>query len=311
MLYDILAPLIFLASLGGIIWIISRVLARGRRSQLSQSISAAAEQDLAHSTTKIQPQQSRIHLLENRGQWIGALFSRVKSGIPQLLVRARQSGRLAGQPFQAVQKAYAARRQAKIERAQEQAVAAPPAPVIKPTMTLRRIEEMPTEEKKEPAEPTTLTGKRVTSPSFFRKKPAVSALEQAEQAIAKAQYDAAETILVPYIFKHAKDTLAYMLLGRVAVARANWNEAAEIFEEVIKYNPGEAGAWAALGEAAYKCGHFTRALQALQRAHEADGENKKVLEYLLAIAQKMDNRGLQQSIKEKIAVFTQSGAVRV
>ena len=125
-------------------------------------------------------------------------------------------------------------------------------------------------------------------------------LEQAREALSAHEYQHAEDILVEYIVKHTKDTNAYMLLGEAAVGREDWQEAAEIFEQVITWNPDQPRAYALLGLSACRAGRYSKALQALQRAHEADPEDVNILTDLLSIARKMDNPALQKSISEKI-----------
>lgn len=303
MLYDIMPPVAFLGSLGGIIWIISRVVARIRRTALSASISSAAEEeDTTVSTNTIQPQQSRIQLLKNRREWMKAVTGRVRQQVPGMVTALRT-------PFSKAGTWWKERRERKAEQEQlltiepevPSVTSTLPTPEVKPAITLTAVEKK--EEK-------IVSSKKITSPTFFKKKPKVSVLEQAQEALSQAHYDQAENILVPYIFSHTKDINAYMLLGRVAIARTNWEEAIEIFEQVVKRNPKEPGAWSLLGEAAYKSGHFTRALQALQRANEADPEDTHVLEHLLSIARKMDNRGLQESVRSKMEILKQADAVR-
>lgn len=123
---------------------------------------------------------------------------------------------------------------------------------------------------------------------------------KASAALAAGQYQKVEDVMVSYIVKHPKDTEAYMLLGQAALGRKAWTEAMEIFEQVISWNQQEKGAYAGLGTAAYRVGKFTRALQALQRAHDADPRDRAVLEHLLAIAQKLDNHGLLHSLEQEI-----------
>jgi len=302
MLYDILPPVILLGSVGGIIWIISRVVARIRRTELSVSINSAASEDSSVSTTKIQPKQFRIHLFENRRQWLSTLMQRIRQYLPVILVTVRK-------PVLWLAAWWKKRQERRVERL----VTMEPAPVDTPPVTKPQFQavEKPAISLRRVDPPRVQTGKQTTTPTFFKKKPKISVLEQAQQALSDAQYEQAEQILVPYIFSHTKDTAAYMLLGRVAVARMQWEEAVEIFEQVVKRDSKEPQAWALLGEAAYKSGHFTRALQALQRAHEADPTDIQVLENLLAIARKMDNRGLQASIREKLSALKVTDEVRV
>jgi TolA-binding protein len=135
-----------------------------------------------------------------------------------------------------------------------------------------------------------------TSPTHAQSTP----LSQAEIALSSKNYKKAEFLLLNHITKHTKDTAAYMLLGQVALAQENWSDAVEIFEQVIAWDENYFGAQAALGFAACRAGKLTRAIQALQRAHEADPENVVVLQDLLIIARRMDNPALQHSITKKL-----------
>ena len=141
--------------------------------------------------------------------------------------------------------------------------------------------------------------------SFMRREKEVvsSPLVTAKNAIEQKDYEKAEDILVSYILKHTKDTDAYMALGQIAVARGSWEEAMEIFDQVVSWNPNCPGAYAGLGTSSYRAGKYSRAILALQRAHEADPENIDVLNNLLSIAQKMDNRALQHSIQTKLSAL--------
>lgn len=165
----------------------------------------------------------------------------------------------------------------------------------KQVTTAKKIQEE-AEEKKEEEQRSSIVG-------FLRKEKEAerTPLGQAQESIQKGEYQAAEDILVPHIIKHTKDTKAYMLLGRVALAKQEWNEAMEIFKQAIRINSDTPGSYAGLGFAALKAGRYTRALEALQRAHDADPENVKVLHNLLHIAQRMDNRVLQHSVLERLS----------
>jgi tetratricopeptide (TPR) repeat protein len=134
-----------------------------------------------------------------------------------------------------------------------------------------------------------------------------SLLQRAQEALAAHNADKAESILVPHLAKHPRDTAAYMLLGEAAVARRNWREAMEIFEQVVVINPRTKGAYAALGRAAYEAGKFTRAIEALQRAHDAQPQDRKVLKQLLRIARRMDNVPMQHSLQEELRALKATG----
>lgn len=130
--------------------------------------------------------------------------------------------------------------------------------------------------------------------------PKSSVLEQVNDAIVSGQLQQAEEMLIPYIVKHTKDCQAYMLLGKVAIAKGAWDEAMEVFQQVINLDPQVNDAQASLGYAALQKGKFTIALQALQRAHAADPENIQILDQLLDIARRLDNKVLQKSVLEQL-----------
>lgn len=128
-------------------------------------------------------------------------------------------------------------------------------------------------------------------------------LQQAEQALKTAHYGRVEEVLVPFLAKHPKHTEAYMLLGKAALERSAWDEALEILEQVVYLNPKYPGAYRTLGLTAEKCGRLSKALHALRRAHEAEPNDTVILEHLLSIAHKMDNRALQHSFKEELTAL--------
>ncbi len=130
--------------------------------------------------------------------------------------------------------------------------------------------------------------------------PKSSILEQVSDAIVSGQLQQAEEMLIPYIVKNTKDCQAYMLLGKVAIAKGAWDEAIEVFQQVINLDPQVNDAQASLGYAALQKGKFTIALQALQRAHAADPENIQILDYILDIARRLDNKVLQKSVLEQL-----------
>ena len=205
------------------------------------------------------------------------------------------------------------RQLAKQERELEQEVAVtPPEPtktLPQPTSGIRTtLVTLDEPVKKEPVEAEAEAKPKPTLPLLKRKPkaPQRTALEQATNALGKSEYQKAEDILVEHIVKHTKDTKAYLLLGRVALAREAWDEAIEIYEQVLAWDEAADGAWAGLGSATFAAGHYTKALPALQRAAEADPTNSEVLDKLMTIARNMDNPALQDAIKEKQAALTRS-----
>lgn len=137
---------------------------------------------------------------------------------------------------------------------------------------------------------TSFLGKRA------KKEDSKSAMVRAAAALAAGRLSEVEDILVPYLAEHSDDKHAYMILGRAAVMQNNWDEAIEIFQQVIKIDDGTKGAQAYLGHAALQSGHLTLALQSLQRAHEQEPDNIDVLKNLLKIAQRQDNKVLKKVV---------------
>lgn len=274
MLYDILPPLIFFASLGGVIVVMARVSMRARRqvtatmiAQAREAIVAAPEHILRPAQRSVQAIGSRLGMARRGGkkvtglfiQWLGKLRSVRLPKFPKLPKLPKLPRQTSPAPAKAEPKVTVITREI-------------PSPTPVPVMKVRTA------------------------------KP-ISVLDQANAAIAAAAWEQAEELLVAYIVDHTKDARAYMLLGQVAAGQRNWPEAMEIFEQVTRIDSQEPGAWAALGEAAFACGKFTKALEALQRAHNVDRENVVVLRHLLTIAQRMDNRVLQQSVAQELAVL--------
>ncbi|MCE9643415.1 MAG: tetratricopeptide repeat protein [Candidatus Andersenbacteria bacterium] len=130
-------------------------------------------------------------------------------------------------------------------------------------------------------------------------------LEKAERMISENNFDSAEDLLVPYIMKHATDTKAYMLLGRSAMGKGSWDEAVEIFQQVLKMSNEEVEAQALLGHCALQAGKFTMAMQALQRARDNDPENISIREDLLFIARRMDNKVVVRGVLEELEALKQ------
>ncbi len=364
MLYDILSPLIFFASLGGILLIIGRVVIRIRREQLSTNIrSVAAHTPSALSsswqmgggevTQLLKPTQKSVHALRSRFALFGHMIRQTKDSVvtwwtrrrdaktakvaaqaiaaaepvpvtssaPLLRTDVEQSGVVA-QPrrrWQGISNWRERRASRKIAAAEMVAQPAASdvakiattettvrsvAPVVVPVITPSvSVSDSPAAVVP-PAPVADSRGfassliKRVQAKRANSKQP--DALQSAEEELLQQHYQVAEDMLVPYIVKHPKDTAAYMLLGKAAMGREAWSEAMEIFEQVIKWNRKQVGAYTGLGLAAYHAGKFTRALQALQRAQDSDPISREVLDCLMSIAEKMDNPALQHSIREKI-----------
>jgi len=95
------------------------------------------------------------------------------------------------------------------------------------------------------------------------------------------------------------------MLGKAAINRHAWDEATEIFEQVVRIKPETKGCYAALGRAAYKSGNLTKAIESLQRAHDKDPQNVEVIKCLLEIANRMDNRPMQHSLSAELQQLEQ------
>lgn len=364
MLYDILSPLLFFASLGGILLIVGRVVIRIRREQLSTNIRSVAAHTPSGLTTSwhssgtevtqlLKPTQKSVHALRSRFALLWQMLKQSRESVVSWRARRRaakamkaaasptvpaaadvetvelRSGETPGvvqAPRQGRWRQLAswrARRRDRIEEIPAVPVAsvtemtdapAPAVPVVTETIAVTQpAAQAATPSKPEPmAVPKPVAPapvedsrgfastliKRVQAQRVNRTKPNV--LQSAEQELQQQHFQSAEDLLVTYIVKHPKDTAAYMLLGQVAMGKEAWAEAMEIFEQVIKWNRQQQGAYASLGLAAYHAGKFTRALQALQRAQDSQPDNREVLDCLMSIAEKMDNPALQHSIQEKI-----------
>lgn len=271
MLYDILPPLIFFSSLGGVIVVLARV-GRRRRQQAAASMLAQARQAVGGVPEHmLRPTQKSVQAIGSRV----AIVIAALRGIPRLPI-----GAWARRALLAIRSRRW--RWPKMQR---------------PAVSVAAVAEAP------PPRTRTRVVKRQAPAPKVAPAGIASALDQANVAIAAAQYQRAEEILVSYIVDHTRDVRAYMLLGQAAAGRKNWLEAMEIFEQVTRLNAQEPGVWSALGEAALASGKFTKALEALQRAHDADRGNVTVLRQLLAIAQRMDNRVLRESVQEELTVL--------
>lgn len=301
MLYDIMPPVVFFGSLGGIILVISRVVTRLKRQEFSAAIQTEGAQSReAHQL--LHPGESKVKLVKSR---LTAAITTAKQSLQK--VRQPHSswrhrlGRLASALGETLGRARGTlfTRLAQLrEKSKTAAPLPPPLPPKTPTVSLRRVESAPSEITASRLETTTARLQALVRKS----RATTSPVQAAQQAIATGKLEQAEDILVPYIVKHPKNTIAYLLLSEIARVRHNWNEALEILEQVIRLDAATPGAFAKLGEAALHSGHMTRALEALQRAHDAEPQDVSVMKNLLTIADRMDNRVLQKSIIQKLIV---------
>jgi tetratricopeptide (TPR) repeat protein len=135
---------------------------------------------------------------------------------------------------------------------------------------------------------------------IFNKETNKTPLDKAQQELNAANYQNVENILVPYLMKNPRNADAYMLLGKAALGRHAWDEATEIFEQAVAIDSTTKGCYAAFGYASYRSGKLTQALEALQKAHDAEPNNVVIIRRLLTIAQRMDNLPMQRSLEEKL-----------
>lgn len=291
MLYDIAPPLLFFASLGGIILVVSRVVVRMKRLEFSEAIQTEGARVSRPAHQLLNPQESRIKLMQSRLAAAGASLKKVIRPPHSSSWRERANAAYHG---------LSDRLRRALPRRRRRAAPAPtPLPAPAPRVQLRRVEEKPTPPAAAPRVET--TAQRLQA--LVRKQRATtSPVAEAQAALSAGNLSQAEDILVSYIVKHPKNTVAYLLLGEIAAKREAWSEAVEILEQVIRLDAAAPGAYAKLGEVALQAGRVTRALEALQRAHDLEPENIAVLKNLLKIAQRLDNRVLQKSVLQKLIV---------
>lgn len=288
MLYDVVPPLLFFGSLGGIIFIISRVVTRLRRHELTTVLETAAAAKTPTSAGVVRPSQSNIRLFASRLSVIKPRLSTIGAHSRRVVLL---SGQLVTRAWQRIPKKLP-----RLPRTQRVA----PTSSVTPT-TLTSVLPPKTKSAPQPAKPHIT--KKVVSPTFFQKKPRLSELEAAETALQQKNYTKVEETLVPYLFKHPANAQGYILLGKAAMQQGNWSDALEIFEQAAAQDKPPAEAQALVGISAYNTGQLARALPALQRAHDQDPANQEVLSCLMKIARTTDNRALVHSIEVEIAAL--------
>lgn len=328
MLYDVLPPLLLFASLGGIILVVSRIVVRMKRLELSEAIQTEGQRTTQPAHQLLNPKAGRIKLMQSR---LAAAGSSVKQSVaslkdlPARVRSARHEKSLAAEPeaddapatgniiapprsswrerlggvTQKLRTVVPRRRRRAVPSAPAHSFipsATPPPPAAPPKIQLRHIEEPSATS---PAPRVETTAQRLQA-LVRRQRATTSPVAEAQAALENGNLSQVEDILVPYLVKHPKNTMAYMLLGEVAAKRESWSEAMEIFEQVVRLDAAAPNAYAKLGEAAWHAGRFTRALEALQRAHDVEPENVPVLKHLYKISQRMDNRVLQKSVLERL-----------
>lgn len=341
MLYDIVPPLAFFASLAGIVFVVGRVVARLKRQQLSHAIQMEGLRS-RESEELLGSNESKVTFMKNRlaavGTSVGQSFTALRQLPTSLKERRAQKKELAEakdlaleNQIQAPRSSWREQLAAKssgvnqglrklqsslVSRFKKMRLPRPsrgepqtrtlgsPAPLPpvsagpRPAVSLRRVDTTETSA----ASRMETTAQRLQA-LVRTKRATTSPVQEAQAFLAKGQLNEAEDVIVPYIAKHPKNTAAYMLLADVALGRNAWDEAVEILEQVIRVDTGTPGAYARLGHAALAAGHLTRALEALQRAHDADSQDVVVLKNLWKIAQRRDDRVLQKTVLQKMIVL--------
>lgn len=277
MLYDLIPPAIFFVSLASIIVVVGRIVGRLKRQALSAAIQTEGGK-ASSSPTLFHSRAGKITLVKSRLSALAGSVAESLRSLKPALARLRPARRVSSpNPVSAAVKPSR------------------PAPAVK----LRRVETAPQEP--EPSRVET-TAQRLQA-LVRTKRATTSPVQTAQAALLSGNVTGAEDILIPYIAKHPHNTTAYVLLADVALARAAWDEAVEILEQVIQLDAATPSAYAKLGEAALKGGHMTRALEALQRAHDAEPTNVNILKNLFTIAQRRDDRVLQKTVLQKMIVL--------
>lgn len=324
MLYDVLPPLALFLSFGGIIVLVSRVMLRMRHEEISQQIHAeVAAAPTIHEASLLQPGTKGVQLVKNRiAHGMASLRTNITDSIQstrQAVADAKNRKRQKQDVSSTIQTPHVPVRDRIVSFVQslerrmpnpKQRIAAlrervrgtgesTDAPVVTPT--IRLVRHTVTETEKQP-------GKTSLMSKIVKREKEETPLEKAANEIANQHFDVAEDILVPYIMKHASDAKAYVLLGNAAIGRHSWEEAMEIFQQVIKLDSSICDAYAQLGHAALNAGKFTQAIEALQHARNLDATNIRVREELLVIAQRMDNKVVEKGVAEELAELKKEAA---
>ncbi len=291
MLYDVLPPLVFFTSLGGAILVVSRVMIRVRRQKFAAAARAPRARNLA---ILLRPSQKSVHEIKDRLALVRhTIYDSVAKVRSELRRRRKQLRRAI--PHISLPAVKLASRALQKKQPEDQ---------FKPRLHV--VETKPIKRTEPTPQPTKKSGLKKLFPN---KKSVVTPLEQARRALAANRCHHVETILVPYIIKHPKATPAYILLGKAALRQGAWEEAVEVFEQVVNLKPTAKGGYTLLGYASYKAGKFTKAIEALQKAHDADPLNTTIIKRLLKIARRLDNVPLQRSLLEELTSLEQTRAI--
>lgn len=339
MLYDILPPLFLFISFGGIIILVSRVVLRLRHVQFSEDIQAEVNSKKPiHEESLLRPEEAGVKLVKNRlvhaaSSTTGGIFRMFQSageGIRSIRLRRKeareekQSAKVSepevkGPTIQipevgmqdriailaqkgkeglsSLQKEIASRIpdmkkiRENLPRKEEAVVAPKSSPVIR-LVRHSGAEETPKVE--------TPQKNGIMSQILNKREKDKTVLEKAMEAMEKKDFEKVEDLLIPHIMKHSSDKEAYMLLGKAAIGKESWDEAMEIFQQVIKMDKDMVDAYADLGHAALNAGKFTLAIQSLQHARDMDASNIRIREELLFIARRMDNKVVEKGVLQEL-----------
>lgn len=270
----------------------SRVVVRVQRDRLSAEIKAHSMSDRPVSTDKLlKGRGSKIHLFASR-------LLHLRKGVTDV------TGRVRGGFSSASSRLSAGIQERKVARAQKKAqVAATPTPsILRPR--LKKIIEAPAAP--DPVAEQASTVSRLLGRKSVASKPKIKdPLTQASVCLKEKKFKKAEDILLPYIVQHTRDVKAYMLLGRSAIGRGDWDEALDAYRQVKAIDETVPGLHAELGAAALKSGKMTLAVESLQRARDEEPQNVSIRKQLLSIAQRMDNKVLERSVLEELSQLKQ------
>ena len=328
MLYDVLPPILLFISFGGIIAIVSRVVLRMRQVQFSEDVQAEVNSTVPiHEESLLRPDQSGVTLVKNRLVYgIKSIGTNVRSfrarrqeakeqkaeekmkeqevaeakgatlQIPEVGLQDRLSvlAQKGKEGLSSLQKEIANRipRRREKEEPSEEVIASPKSsPVIR--LVRHGGGEDAAAKKQEAPKPGIMS-------QILKRDKDKTVIEKAQDALAAKEYDRVEDVLLPHIMKHSADTQAYMLLGKAAIGKESWDEAMEIFQQVIKIDKNLCDAYADLGHAALNAGKFTLAIQSLQHARDMDANNIRIREELLFIARRMDNKVVEKGVLEEL-----------
>lgn len=303
MLYNIIPPTVFLVSLAGVVVILSRGVSRLRGQELAASLEAAATTTSPPHDKLLKPTTKGVHLITDRLKDLRGLGASLGASIA---AGFKKIGPLFAAGFGKLSVLRSMRLPRRRKKQQMSAPAPAPVATKAPKVEAKKKVVSSTIEKPAPKATPVITK---TVVALQKKKRSVyareSLTEKATTELEAGNLDKAEDMLLNHIVKKPRDEQAYLLLAEVACRRGGWEEALEIYEQLIAWQASAPGIHACLGKAALHAGKLTYALEELQQAHEEEPANKEVLQGLLKIAQVFDNQVLISSAQEKLAALDQ------